>query len=123
MQFFPTTALVLALAISVPAAAQAPAQTITVYNFGFGPKPIVLAAGRPVTLTFVNQSGSGHDFTAPEFFAASQITAGAAPDGEIELRGHQTRTITLVPRAGTYSAHCSHFMHAPMGMRDQIIVR
>jgi plastocyanin len=28
----------------------------------------------------------------------------------------------LVPRAGTYAAHCSHFLHSSMGMTDQIIV-
>jgi plastocyanin len=111
-------------ALSVtPAAAQAPAQTIRVFNFGFGPQPIQLAAGQPVTLTFVNQSGSGHDFTAPQFFAASRITGGSAPEGEIELRPHETKTITLIPRAGVYSAHCSHFLHATMGMHDQIVVR
>jgi len=48
--------------------------------------------------------------------------AGAAPDGEVELSGHQTRTITLVPRAGAYRAHCSHFLHAQMGMTDSILV-
>lgn len=108
---------------AAPAAAQAPAQTIQVWSFGFAPKPIALAAGQPVTLTFVNRSGGGHDFTAPQFFAASQIIAGAAPEGEIELGPHQSKSITLIPRAGVYSAHCSHFLHAAMGMRDQIVVR
>ena len=75
------------------------AQVIQVYSYGFGPHPIHLAAGQPVTLSFVNQSGSSHDFTAKSFFAASTITAGAAPDGEIDLAPHQTQTITLIPRA------------------------
>ena len=105
--------------------AQAPAsvQTINVANFSsFFPKLIELVAGRPVTLTFVNQSGSGHDFASKEFFASSTIMAGAAPGGKIELSGHETKSITLIPRAGTYEAHCSHFLHASMGMTDQIIV-
>ncbi len=112
------------LGLAAPVIAQAPAsgQTINVANFHFMPKPIQLAAGRPVTLTFVNQAGGGHDFTAKEFFASSTVTAGAAPGGKIELAGHETRSITLVPRAGTYEAHCSHFLHASMGMTDQIIV-
>jgi plastocyanin len=76
-----------------------------------------------VTLTFVNESGSGHDFTAKRFFASSRIVAGSAPDGEIELRGHETKSITLVPAAGTYKAHCSHFFHKQMGMTDEIIVQ
>jgi plastocyanin len=117
-------AVALPFAFVAPAAAQSgvPAQTIQVWSFGFAPHPIHLAAGQPVTLAFVNQSGGGHDFTAKEFFASSRITAGAAPDGEIELRGHETKTITLVPRAGTYKAHCSHFMHSTFGMTDEIVV-
>jgi len=117
-------AAALPLLFIAPASAQtsAAAQTIQVSSFAFAPKPLQLAAGRPVTLTFVNQSGSSHDFTAKEFFASSSITAGAAPEGEIELKGHETKTITLVPRAGTYHAHCSHFMHAAMGMTEQIVV-
>ena len=105
-----------------PAAAQPSAVQIRVWSFGFAPNPIHLAAGRPVTLQFVNQSGSAHDFSAHRFFASSTITAGSAPDGEIDVGPHQTRTITLVPRAGTYPAHCSHFMHGPLGMRDEIVV-
>lgn len=112
----------LSLVFAAPVAAQPVAQTIQVYSFGFGPQPIRLAAGKPVTLTFVNQSGSSHDFTAKEFFAASKITSGSASEGEVELKPHETKTVTLIPRAGTYSAHCSHFLHATMGMHVQVIV-
>ena len=117
-------AAVLPLVLLAPGAqAQPTAQlTVEVYNFGFGPSPIHLRTGQPVTLNFVNRSGSSHDFTAPSFFANSRITAGAAPDGEIELSGHAARSITLVPRAGRYPAHCSHFLHKQMGMNDTIIV-
>lgn len=109
--------------VSASAPAQQPAQlTIVMSNYAFAPKPIRLAAGRPVTLTFVNRSGKGHDFTAREFFAASRITAGAAPGGEVELRGGESRSVTLVPARGTYRAHCGHFMHSTFGMTDQIIV-
>ncbi|MCU1350024.1 MAG: hypothetical protein JWO56_3054 [Acidobacteria bacterium] len=112
----------LSAALIAPASAQPAALTIQVWSFGFAPQPIHLAAGRPVTLYFVNQSGSSHDFTAHEFFANSTITAGAAPNGEIEFKPHESKTITLVPRAGTYHAHCSHFFHEQMGMHDQIVV-
>ena len=110
------------LLTAAPLAAQPAAVTVDVQSFSFSPAPIHLRAGQPVTLTFVNRSGSGHDFTAAKFFASSRITAGAAPDGEIELAPHQTRSITLVPAAGTYKAHCSHFMHKQMGMTDTIVV-
>ena len=110
------------LIFAVPAAAQPAALTVDVQSFSFAPRPIHLRAGQPVTLTFVNLSGSSHDFTAVKFFAYSRIVAGAAPKGEIDLPPHATRTITLVPRAGSYNAHCSHFLHKQMGMQDLILV-
>jgi plastocyanin len=111
-----------ALGAPAPALAQPAAQTILVYSYGFSPRPIHLAAGRPVTLTFVNRSGSSHDFTAQSFFANARITAGDAAEGEVELGPHETKSVTLIPRAGSYHAHCSHFLHTQMGMRDEIIV-
>ncbi|HKO14127.1 MAG TPA: cupredoxin domain-containing protein [Acidobacteriaceae bacterium] len=110
------------LAFAAPAPAQPAAQTVLVWSYGFSPQPLHLAAGRPVTLVFVNRSGSSHDFKAERFFASSAITAGSAPDGEIDLPPHATRSITLVPRAGSYGAHCSHFFHKQLGMSDQIVV-
>jgi len=121
---FAAAAAVSLLAAS-PAVAQAPAQVVVdVYSFGFGPHPIQLAAGRPVTLVFTNRSGSAHDFTAPGFFQHARILAGALEDGkEVDLKPHESRSITLVPAAGTWQAHCSHFLHAQMGMTDEIIVK
>lgn len=115
-------AAALLLGSFAPAAAQPAQVVVQVWSFGFAPSPLHLAAGKPVTLSFVNRSGSGHDFTAPGFFQHARITAGAAPDGEIELKAHETRTITLVPASGTYQAHCSHFLHKQMGMSDLIVV-
>ena len=111
-----------ALLFAAPAATQPAGLIVQVWSFGFAPHPIHLRAGQPVTLTFVNQSGSSHDFTAPGFFQHATITAGAAPEDEIELKPHETKSITLTPRAGTYQAHCSHFLHKQMGMSDQIVV-
>jgi plastocyanin len=114
----------LSFAFSVPTAAQAPApaQVNAVWSFGFAPAPIRLAAGRPVTLTFQNRSGSSHDFTAHGFFDHAKIISGDAREGEVELKPHETKTVTLVPGAGTFHAHCSHFMHEMLGMSAQIIV-
>jgi plastocyanin len=115
--------VLLCLMLSGPVAAQATAvRTIYMWSFDYSPKPIHLAAGRPVTLTFVNRSGGGHDFTAKAFFATARITAGAAPGGKIELGPRQTRSITLVPRAGTYKVHCGHFLHRQFGMENVIVV-
>jgi plastocyanin len=117
-------AAAMSLLVAAPASGQQPAQVmVQVWSFGFAPNPIRLAAGRPVTMTFVNQSGSSHDFVAPGFFQHARITAGTAPEDEIELKGHETKRITLVPVRGTYQAHCSHFLHKQLGMSDAIIVQ
>ena len=112
----------LALALSPSAQAQPTQVRIDLTNFGYAPQPIQLASGRPVTLTFVNRSSGGHDFTARKFFASSRIIAGAAPGGRIEVPERAVRTITLVPRAGRYNVHCSHFLHKQFGMRAEILV-
>src|SRR5690348_6736698 len=86
-------AAALSFLFTAPAAAQPASYVIQLWSFGIGPQPIHLAAGRPVTLTFVNRSGSGHDFTARAFFRQARIIAGGAPDGEIELRPNESRTV------------------------------
>lgn len=119
-------AAALALSGSGPLLAQAggspTSRTITLTSYAYNPSPLRLAAGQPVTLNFVNRAGKSHDFTAPEFFAHARILSGSAPRGRIELKGGATARITLVPAAGTYAVHCSHFLHSSFGMRAQIFV-
>jgi len=122
MSFLRLASAVFLSTLAAAAQAAPPVVTIGVSSYKFAPNPIHLKAGQPVTLTFVNQGGHGHDFTAKEFFAASAVSAGAAPGGKIELGGNETKSITLTPRAGTYPAHCSHFLHSSWGMTDQIVV-
>ena len=100
-----------------------PVQTVQLYSYGYIPDPIVLTAGKPVTLNFVNRAGKGHDFTAPRFFRSSKIIAGNVGKGEVELRAGQSASITLVPTAGRYKVHCGKPFHKVMGMRGDIIVR
>ena len=120
LRFAAATAL--SLALSAPAPAQPASQTILVWSYGFSPQPIYLRAGQPVTLTFVNRSGSSHDFVAHSFFAYSRILSGDVKEGEVDLRGGETKSVRLIPRAGSYGAHCSHFFHKQLGMTDRIIV-
>ena len=101
----------------------APVQTIGLYSYGYNPDPIVLSAGKAVTLSFVNRSGGRHDFTAPAFFRASRIVSGSAPGGEVDLRRGQSRSVTLMPAAGRYKVHCGRPFHKMMGMTADIIVR
>lgn len=115
-------AAALSLLLGAPAGAQPAPVVVQIWSFGFAPNPIRLVAGKPVTLTFINRSGSGHDFKAPGFFQHSAIVSGSIDGDEVELRPHETRSITLIPSAGTYHAHCSHFLHEQMGMSDEIVV-
>ena len=100
-----------------------PVQTIQLYSYGYGPDPIVLSAGKPVTLNFVNRAGKGHDFTAPRFFNSSKIVAGNVAEGEVDLRAGQSASVTLVPSAGRSKVHCGKPFHKMLGMSGDIIVR
>ena len=116
-------ALTATLAAPLAAAETAPSYTIRLYSFGFQPAPIVLRAGVPVTLVFANSAGLGHEFKAPGFFRRAQILSGlVSEDGSIELKPHQSASITLIPARGTYEAHCGHFMHKQLGMNTFVYV-
>jgi plastocyanin len=116
------------LALPLPALAQdAPAaapQTVEVRlsNFSFTPEAIALTAGRPVTLHLVNTGGGGHNFSAPQFFAASTNVSGPVHEGVVEVPGHQSVDITLTPSHGTYRLRCTHTMHSTFGMHGTITV-
>ena len=112
-----------ALSLAIPASAQTPMQVIELSSFAYAPRTISLVAGKPVTLTFVNRSRDGHDFTARRFFSRSRIVSGSAAGGEIELKGGQSRSVTLIPAAGRYPVHCGHFLHKQFGMTGTILVR
>ena len=119
--------LLILAALSAPApavAAAPPVQTVELFNYGFKPGPLNLPAGHEVTLKFVNTSTHGHDFTAPEFFKASKIVAGAVDkDGKVDLHGGESKTVTLIPTAGQYPAHCGRLFHSSFGMHTTIVVR
>lgn len=114
------------LAFAAPSAAQRPTTVVPIhlYSFGFGPSPISLRAGVPVTLVFTNEAGMGHEFKAPTFFHASRMVSGHIDEeGAIELKPHQSMSVTLVPARGTYDVHCGHFMHTQLGMHSLIYVQ
>ena len=93
----------------------------------FAPADLHLHAGQPVTIHFVNTGSGGHDFTAPEFFTAATMDAAnrarvGGAKGRVSLGKGESSDVTLTPRAGTYKAHCSHFMHSSFGMTGKIVV-
>ena len=110
-----------AAAASQPVAA--PVQSIALYSYDYNPDPIVLTAGKAVTLHFVNRSGGGHDFTAKRFFGAARIISGNVTDGEVELSGGRSASVTLVPAKGRYKVHCGRTFHKMLGMTGDIVVR
>ena len=121
----------LAAGASGASGAQAPdwahAQRIEVQlsSFAFAPSTLHLRAGRPVVLHLVNTASGGHDFTAPDFFAAAQIRPqdrARVVKGGIDLGGHQSADVALVPKAGGYKLKCSHAFHKTFGMSGRIVV-
>lgn len=112
------------LLISSAAAAQ-PVERIdvTLANFKFAPATIHLHHGRHYQLRLSNSGSGGHNFVAPEFFAATQVAGGAVKDGTVDVAGYESATVDLIaPPAGRYPVHCSHFMHSAFGMKGEILV-
>lgn len=123
MRMFIAAAL---LGAGTPALAQ-DSVTVTLTNFHFTPAAPKFHHGQVYTLRIVNASGSGHSFAAPEFFAASTMTAAErakAPGGRVELSGGESAELHLTApaRPGNYKLKCSHFLHPSFGMTGEIAV-
>ncbi|MGZ3172271.1 MAG: cupredoxin domain-containing protein [Croceibacterium sp.] len=100
--------------------------SVELSNFKFTPSALALQSGHLYRLHLVNAAGGGHDFSAPEFFAASAIAPedqAKVVGGKVKLEGKQSVDVTLTPqKAGTYPLTCTHFMHSGMGMKGQITI-
>ena len=121
------TAFALGILLFSPVAATAQPASVAVQltSFKFAPASIHLKAAQPVTLHLQNESGSGHNFSAPQFFAHASVDPRSAPlihNGTVELKGHQNVDLSLTPAAGTYPLKCSHSLHAAFGMKGTITV-
>ena len=121
--------LILAAAAILPvsgAVAQTPI-SITLSNYSFSPTAIQLQAGTTYILHLVNNGSKDHNFSAPEFFAASQIApddASKVEKGLVDLGSGQSVDVTVTPgRAGSFAVECTHFMHKMMGMHGVITVQ
>jgi plastocyanin len=118
----------LAFALAAPAVSQPQAATVavTMSNFKFEPNALQLRAGVPTVLHLVNTAGGGHNFTAPQFFAAARVAPASQPlihDGMVEVPKHSAVDVELVPAAGQYPLKCSHTLHSAFGMKGTITVR
>jgi len=117
--------LVACLGSSLALAQGAAEQRVELSSFAFTPRELHLRAGQPVALVLTNVASGGHDFAAAEFFAAARVEprdAGLIRNGEVDVPGKSTRTIHLVPAAGTYKLTCTHTLHAMFGMKGRIVV-
>jgi len=114
----------LAALLALPAAAPAQPRTVEVRlsSFDFTPSTIHLTAGRPVVLHLVNTGGGGHNFAAPQFFAAARAVSGPVRDGRVEVPGRESVDITLTPVRGSYRLRCTHTLHTTFGMTGRIVV-
>lgn len=120
--------LLLPLILAVPGAAagqdagRAATVEVQLSSFDFAPKTIRLKAGAPVVLHLVNTGGGGHNFAAPEFFAAAGGVSGPVQRGRVEVAGHQSADVRLTPARGTYKLRCTHTLHSTFGMTGSIVV-
>jgi uncharacterized cupredoxin-like copper-binding protein len=113
-------------AAAATASAQPAMVPVELSNFKFAPNIVQLRAGAPVTLHLQNDSGGGHSFSAPAFFAAARLdprSAGLVHNGMVDIPGRGAVNIALVPAAGTYKLKCTHTLHAAFGMTGTIVVR
>ena len=96
-------------------------------NYAFAPNTLNLKVGTTYRLHLSNDGSKGHNFNAPEFFAASQIAPvdmSKIENGSVELDDGQSIDVTITPsRAGTYAFDCSHFLHSMLGMHGKIAVQ
>lgn len=121
-------AVLCALLLLTPAAlsaqeARAPLVVeVRLTNFDFSPSAIALPAGRPVVLRLVNAGGGGHNFSAPQFFAAATDVSGPVRRGAVEVPGRRSVDIRLTPARGTYRLKCTHTLHSAFGMNGEITV-
>ena len=106
---------------------QAKPITIELSSFKFTPASEALQRGTVYRLHLVNTSSGGHDFVAREFFAGSMIAPedrAKITNGGVDVEGGGSVDVRLIPnRAGSFKAHCSHFLHSSFGMTGTITVQ
>ena len=98
---------------------------IVLSDFAFTPANLRLHQGQTYRLRFVNRGTGGHNFSAPEFFAAARISpadAATVAGGRVEVGRGEARTVRLIPATGSYRVTCTHFLHASFGMTGSITV-
>lgn len=123
-------ALLAAAALAAPAASQSDwgrteRVTVSLSSFRFDPRELHLKAGQPIVLHLQNTGSGGHNFAAPAFFAAATLRPqdrARVSGGTIDVPGHGSVDVALVPAAGRYPLRCTHMFHSTFGMTETIVV-
>lgn len=125
------TAALLACGMAAPAMAQPPVDwtqarqvTVVMVDYRFQPDHYEFQHDVPYVLHMVNRGGDVHEFTAPEFFAASLLRDAHLLDGgrQVTVQPGATADIALMPlRAGHYDLTCAD--HDWDGMVGEIDVK
>jgi plastocyanin len=119
------------LVLAAPASAQppewrtAPEYDVLLRPWAYEPMVILLRAGEPVRLRFVNQGQATHSFSAPAFFRAARVRrrdADLVAQGGFRLAPGERRTIALVPAPGRYAASSRNIVQRLLGMHGVIVV-
>ncbi len=101
--------------------------SITLTSYAITPSALNLKAGTTYHMHFINSSSKDHNFSAPEFFAASQIAPedqAKVEKGLVALETGQSVDVTVTPgHPGIFAVKCTHFMHKTMGMHGSIVVQ
>jgi plastocyanin len=117
-----------AFAVAGAAFAQPAAQVIKIdlSEYKYSPMEIDLKAGQSYVFHITNSGSKGHDLSAKAFFATVALAPGSAAkvkDGDVDLDQGESVDVTLTPqKPGAYEMHCTHFMHAMLGMKGRIVV-
>jgi plastocyanin len=99
--------------------------TVALSSFAYAPSTVRMPAGVPVRLILANESSGGHNFAAPEFFAAANVREedrALIRRSAVEVRRNSSVVVHLVPRAGRYRLRCTHLLHTSFGMSGEIVV-
>jgi len=127
--------LLLALLFAAPAAAQqapepewrqAVEEQVRVSLGRYEPDPLVLEAGRPTRLVFVNNSRARLSIYAKHFFNNARIRSGddaRVRGGGFVLDPGESVAVTLVPGPGRYTMRSGSLFRNLLGMNAAIIVQ
>jgi uncharacterized cupredoxin-like copper-binding protein len=121
----------LAAALAAGAAGAQPAAPtvipVELSEYSYSPMTIELKQGQPYVLHLTNSGGKGHDLSAKAFFQTVSLAPGSAAlvrKGQVEVAEGESADVAFTPqKAGAYEMHCTHPLHAMLGMKGKIVVR